>query len=368
MNSVDLLRGAVMIIMALDHSRDLWSDAHFDPLDLSRTTPALFLTRWITHFCAPVFVFLAGTSVWLQESRGKSKRELSRFLVTRGLWLIFLELTWVHIVWAFDFHWRLQILQIIWVLGVSMIALAALIHLPLWAVATVGVGMCVFHNLLDGRLPPTWWATILHIQAPLYSGEDHLVFVIYPLIPWIGVMAAGYAFGRLLAKRRAIALLGGAMVVAFLVLRSINGYGDPHRWTSQRSGLYTLLSFIDCAKYPPSLDYLLMTLGPALLLLAVLHRADVGDVHPVVVFGRVPMFYYLLHIPLLSLSVGVIYYMQYGNRLFDVHDPMDIPPGFGFSLPIVYLAWIGAVAILYFPCRAWARLKRERRSSWLSYL
>lgn len=356
----------MMIIMALDHARDLWSDAYFNPLDLSRTTLALFLTRWITHFCAPVFVFLAGTSVWLQESRGKSKREVSRFLVTRGLWLIFLELTWVHIAWAFDFHWRFLILQVIWVLGVSMIVLAALIHLPLWAVATVGVGMCVFHNLLDDRLPHTWWATILHIQAPLYPGEDHFVFLVYPLIPWIGVMAAGYAFGRLLENRRAIAFLGGAMVVAFMALRSINVYGDLHRWTPQQSGLYTLLSFIDCAKYPPSLDYLLMTLGPALLLLAALHRADVDDAHPVVVFGRVPMFYYLLHIPLLSLSVGVSYYAQYG--MFRIRGPMDIPPGYGFSLPIVYMVWIGAVAILYFPCRAWARLKRERRSWWLSYL
>lgn len=357
-----------MIIMALDHTRDLWSDAHVDPLDLLQTTPALFFTRWITHFCAPVFVFLAGTSVWLQESYGKSKRELSLFLVTRGLWLIFLELTWVHIVWAFDFQWRIQVLQVIWALGASMIVLAALIHLPLWAVVTVGVGMCLFHNLLDDRLPRTWWATILHIQAPLYSGGTHLVFIIYPLIPWVGVMAAGYAFARLLPHRRAITFLGGAMVAAFIILRSINIYGDPHRWAPQRSSLYTLLSFINCTKYPPSLDYLLMTLGPAVLLLALLHRVDANDAHPVAVFGRVPVFYYLLHIPLLSLGIAAIYYKQYNNSLVHINGPMDVPVGFGFSLPVVYLTWIAVVAILYLPCRAWARLKDQRRSWWLRYL
>jgi uncharacterized membrane protein len=368
LDSVDLVRGGVMIIMALDHARDLWSNVHFDPLDLSKTTPILFLTRWITHFCAPVFVFLAGTSIYLQRARGKSKSELSRFLVTRGLWLILLELTWVHLAWAFDYHWRFQILQVIWVFGVSMIVMAALIHLPLAVVAVLGLGMCVFHNLLDGRLPETWWATILHVQGPLYPSERHFVFLAYPLIPWIGVMASGYAFGGLLSNRRAVALVGAAMVLAFVVVRGINGYGDPQPWQTQRSFGYTVLSFIDCAKYPPSLDYLLMTLGPALLVLAALHRTRVGESNPVLVFGRVPLFYYMMHIPLLSISVGTVYFIKYGSRVFQIHGPMHIPSDFGFSLSVVYAAWIAAVVILYFPCRAWARRKRERPTWWLSYL
>jgi uncharacterized membrane protein len=300
-DSIDLLRGIVMVIMMLDHTRDFVHNAtyQFDPADLSRTNVALFLTRWVTHFCAPVFVFLAGTGAFLQLSRGKSKADLSRFLVTRGIWLIVLELTLVRLGVTFSFDVRmLGFLQVIWVIGVSMIVLAALIYLPLKIVGAFGLVMIAFHNLLDDFRVTSWrgpdtpvpgfgekvWM-LLH-QAfeafPVAGFPSPVLIVIYPLVPWVGVMAAGYAFGRLYEwdaqrRRRLLLLIGGTATALFVLLRAVNVYGDPSEWSTQKNALFTLLSFINTTKYPPSLLFLLMPPGPSLLALRSAERRVVYD-------------------------------------------------------------------------------------------
>ncbi len=289
-DSIDLLRGIVMVIMMLDHTRDfVHRDAYlFDPTDLTKTNLALFFTRWITHFCAPVFVFLAGTGAYLQFTRGKSKKDLSRFLVTRGFWLIVLEFTLVRLGATFSFDYRFfGMMQVIWVIGVSMIVLAVVIHLPLRIIAGFGLAMIGLHNLLDRfhvqgwRGPespvPTVWAKLFIILHQAYEPfpvlwffPSPVVFVLYPLIPWIGVMAAGYAFGALYQmsaepRRRLLLIMGSVATLMFIVVRAINLYGDPSRWSKQSTLSFTIVSFLNTTKYPPSLLYLLMTLGPALL-------------------------------------------------------------------------------------------------------
>jgi uncharacterized membrane protein len=379
-DSVDVLRGLVMVIMALDHTRDYFSNARFDPLDLSRTTPALFFTRWITHFCAPVFVFLAGTGAFLSGARGRAKRDLSRFLWTRGLWLVVVEVTIVSFGWSFDFGLHDIALQVIWAIGWSMVVLAALVRLPTAAVGGIGMTIIALHNLLDPIRPERfgdfgWVWKIVHVPswAPIASPGGHRFMLIYPLVPWIGVMAAGYAFGSVFTweaarRKRFLAFCGCGLVVLFVVLRWSNAYGDPHPWTVQKNGVYTLLSFVNCEKYPPSLLYLLMTLGPAILLLALLDRPAGPFASKVCVYGRVPFFYYVLHIPLIhAMSVGV-FFAKYGPSVFKYNMANPPPPDFGFGLPLVYLFWAVAVAILYRPCRWFADLKARRRDVWLSYL
>lgn len=382
LDSVDLLRGLVMVIMALDHTRDFFHSGAllFDPTDLSRTTPALFFTRWITHFCAPVFVFLAGTGAFLSLSRGRTKKDLSWFLVTRGLWLILLELTVIHVGLFFDLNYHFAFVQVIWAVGWSMIALAALLHLPLRAVAAFGVFVCVGHNLLDRVSPESfgsfaWLWRVLHVPGPIQSGGGGFTFfVAYPLIPWIGVMAAGYAFGALLRleerrRRRVLLTLGVGLTLAFVVLRATNFYGDPQPWSRQpRGALYTFLSFVNCQKYPPSLLYLLMTLGPAISLLPVLERARGALARFFLVYGRVPLFYYLPHFYLLHVAAAAFALARYGSQAVSVLPGGQPPPGYGYRLWVVYLVWITAVLLLYFPCRFWARLKQRKRSAWLSYL
>ena len=383
LDSVDLLRGLVMLIMALDHTRDFFHSAapFFDPTDLSKATPALFLTRWITHFCAPVFVFLAGTGAFLSRARGKSRRDLSWFLLTRGAWLILLEVTLVRLGWMFDFSYGYVFVQVIWALGWSMILLAGLIHLPLRVIAGLGLLLIVGHNLLDrftaasfGRWRALW--LILHEPGTLHTGAPFpggFTFdVRYPLIPWLGVMAVGYAFGRLLElpderRRKTLYRLGLGLTVAFVIIRATNLYGDPRPWAVQQSPLYTFFSFINCEKYPPSLLYLLMTLGPAIALLPLLERWPGALARFVTTFGRVPLFYYLLHIFLLHLLAVVFNIARYGRRIGEVF-ANGLPPDYGFNLLIVYAVWLGAILVLYPPCRWWARLKARRRSAWLSYL
>ena len=332
-DSIDLLRGIVMVIMMLDHTRDfIHRDVFlgFDPTDLSHTNVMLFFTRWITHFCAPTFVFLAGTGAYLQFVRGKSKKDLSRFLVTRGLWLIVLEFTLIRISVTFNVDYRfLGAMQVIWAIGVSMIVLAALIHLPLRVVGAFGIAMIVLHNLLD-RIHVQGWQgpnspvpgygaklfILLHqpFEAfPVVWWPSPVVFVLYPLIPWVGVMAAGYAFGAVYQwdaqrRRRFLVRLGSAAIVLFVVLRAINHYADPSHWSRQDTIAFTILSFLNTTKYPPSLAFLLMTLGPALLALAWFEsnkggRASqpqglVGKLRGAfITFGRVPLFFYLLQWP-----------------------------------------------------------------------
>jgi uncharacterized membrane protein len=396
-DAIDLLRGIVMVIMMLDHTRDFIhnASAQFDPADLSRTNIALFFTRWITHFCAPVFVFLAGTGAYLQLSRGKSKAELSRFLVTRGIWLIVLELTLVRLGVTFSFDIRMfGFLQVIWVIGVSMIVLAALIYLPVKVVGAFGLVMIALHNLLDGFRVAGWhgpespvpgfWARVwilLH-QAfevfPIVWFPSPVVIVIYPLVPWIGVMAAGYAFGRLYEldaqrRRRLLLISGGAATVLFVVVRALNVYGDPAEWSNQKNAVLTLLSFLNTTKYPPSLLFLLMTLGPSILALAAFESSRGGGWFRefFVTFGRVPLFFYLLQWPVAHL-ISLLLHLAFGKPtawLFQTPiDWIDGLPPKGFNLGVVYLCWIAGVLLLYPVCKWFAGVKQRRKDWWLSYL
>ncbi|HWA26380.1 MAG TPA: heparan-alpha-glucosaminide N-acetyltransferase domain-containing protein [Lacunisphaera sp.] len=382
LESVDLLRGVVMIVMALDHTRDYF---HFgtlhglDPLDLDRTSVPLFLTRWITHYCAPIFSFLAGTGVFLAMTRGKSKAEMSRFLVTRGLWLVFLELTYVKWAWTFSVDPHFFIGAVIWVLGWSMIVLAALIHLPLRGIAAFGLGMIFLHNSLDGLRPAdfgTWsgvWK-VLHVRGPVALTPTITLRAGYSLIPWIGVMATGYVFGAIYrwdaAKRRAwLVRVGLACVVLFVVLRTTNVYGNLLPRAPQPTALRSILAALDCTKYPPSLSYLLMTLGPGLLLLAWFERGTPGWLRPALVFGRVPFLYYMLHLPLIHGLAWAWFRWHHGRADFLGFLAEGTPPAdAGFSLPATYLVWAGVIVALYPVCRWFAEYKRRHRDvAWLSY-
>ena len=376
-----------MIIMALDHTRDFFSkDLAFDPTDLGRTFPALFLTRWITHYCAPVFIFLAGTGAFLSTGRGKSRGELSRFLLTRGLWLVLLELTWVRCLgWQFNFDLHFTFGAVIWAIGWSMVALAVLVFLPLRWVTAFGLLMIASHNLFDSVKPESWGSLgwlwkILHSGGMILPAKGYRFAAGYPLVPWIGVMAAGYGFGSLLLRepverRRWLFGLGATLTLLFILLRAINIYGDPRPWSGQKNSLFTLFSFINCHKYPPSLLYLLMTLGPALLVLAALDRGMFRWLKPLLVFGRVPLFYYLLHLPLIHGLAVLASYWAYGRADWWFANPPEGPDApilrpadYGYGLPVVYLVWIGVVLVLYPVCRWFAGVKRRRRDPWLSYL
>jgi uncharacterized membrane protein len=371
--SVDILRGLVMVLMALDHVRDFFTDARFDPLDLSQTNAPLFLTRWITHFCAPTFVLLAGISAYL-TGRGCTRAELSRFLLTRGLWLVVLEVTLMSLVWTFNVRYDHGLfLQVIWAIGVSMIVLAALVHLPLPTIAVGSIVVIFGHNLLDGIEPqslgawaPLW--SLLHVSGPMPHA-----FVAYPLIPWIAVMSLGYCSGALFdvepqRRTQRFLYLGAASLTAFVLLRTTNVYGDPADWMLQGTTQQTLLAFVNVQKYPPSLQYLLLTLGAASVLLVAFESAR-GKLSEVLrTFGRVPLFFYVLHIALAHLAAGIIALaMGYGTALLS-DDFMSLPQQWGFGLPVVYLAWLLVVATLYPACRWFAAVKRQRDDWWLSYL
>lgn len=367
---VDLVRGGAMVVMALDHVRDFFSHSRFDPTDLALTSPSLFLTRWVTHFCAPVFVLLAGASAWL-HGRRLSRGELSRFLLVRGLWLVVLELTVVRFGWTFNFAYDFSFAQVIWAIGWSMVALAGLVWLPVPVVATFAVVMIAGHNLLDGRGGDRFglWA-LFHTGGLLPLGPGGALFVVYPLVPWIGVMALGWALGGWLERRPRLAVLGFAMTAAFIVLRSRGGYGDPHPWHAEPRALYTALSFVNTTKYPPSLLFLLMTLGPGLVLLALAERVPARLARPLVVFGRVPLFYYVLHLPLIhALAVASAWWSGWPLApLFSSPFIVAAPPGYGFRLAIVYAVWAAVVVALFPACRWFADLKHRRHDRWLSYL
>ena len=371
--SIDILRGLVMVLMALDHVRDFFSNVRFDPLDLAQTSAPLFLTRWVTHFCAPTFVLLAGVSAYLMSQRC-SRADLSRFLFTRGLWLAALEVTFMSLVWTFNVRYDHGLfLQVIWAIGVSMMVLALLVHLPMRAIALFSVVVICGHNFLDSIEPQDFgaWASlwsVLHVFGPIPHA-----FVAYPLIPWIAVMSLGYCIGALFELGREQRVqrfmwLGTASLVAFVVLRAPNVYGDPSDWTLQGTTLNTLLSFVNVQKYPPSLHYLLITLGVGFLLLAAFESAR-GKVSEVLrTFGQVPLFFYVLHVALAHLAAGIVgSAMGFGYALLTA-DFMLVPQQWGFSLPVVYLAWILVVATLYPACRWFAAVKRRRSDWWLSYL
>jgi uncharacterized membrane protein len=432
--SIDFLRGVVMMIMLLDHTRDFVHHGAFlsDPTEPVTTNVPLFFTRWITHYCAPTFVFLSGISIYLQKMNGKSTGELSRFLFTRGLWLIILEFTVVRFGFVFNLDYSfVGMAQVIWVIGVSMIVMAGLIYLPVWIVGAFGVVMIFFHNLLDGfQVPPATafggtpppdvsqliWM-VLHQQGVFPVGDTSSAFIAYPLIPWVGVMAAGYALGVLYEwdsarRKKWLVALGLVATALFVVMRFVNVYGDPEPWFSrtafvekmtaraateqsteggpgdvsptqvlemvERSPLsnstFTLLSFLNTHKYPPSLLFLLMTLGPAMIILALTDRISGKAIWQriAITFGRVPMFFYLLQFPvahamgiLLSLMAG----KDIGYYFMNMPESMTMAPAdHGFTLPVVYAAWIAGLIILYPICWWWGNLKRRNKHWALSYL
>jgi len=392
LESIDLLRGLVMIVMALDHVRDFFSERLYEnPTDLQKTTPGIFLTRWVTHYCAPTFIFLAGTAAFLSGTRGKSRAELSWFLFTRGLWLAFFEVVINRMLWMFNFDRLHHGAGVFWAIGWAMVVLSGLVYLPVAVVALFGVLMIALHNLLDPLTAsqvglPDWLWVILHspgeatVAEVIVSGESYRITfgTGYCLIPWVGVMAAGYGFGVLFllereVRRRWFFLIGAALCVGFIVLRRMNDYGDPHPWVKQSSDLWTFLSFLNCTKYPPSLLYLLMTLGPAILALALFDQPLGSWAQPILTFGRVPLFFYLLHIPLIHGGAVLCDYLRFGWSPLAWAGPWEvhkeaIPESYGLSLGMVYVVWIGVLFVLYPPCRWFAGVKRRHRNVWLSYL
>ena len=381
--SVDVVRGVAIILMALDHSRDFFGDLAADPTALATTTPALFFTRWITHFCAPAFFLLTGTGACLALGK-MPKAELARYLVARGLWLIFLELVVMRFALQFNIDYQVTIVTVLWALGWAMIALAGLIWLPIPLIAAIGIVMVAGHNLLDGisaasfgPLAPLW--TILHAPGIVFNNGRFLVVISYVLIPWTGVTALGFCLGTLFQedaeRRRAWLLwLGIGLSVAFLILRLANLYGDPAPWVWQRSPLWTLISFLNVTKYPPSLLFLLMTLGPVLLLLRAFETRTPRIFQPALIIGKVPLFFFVLHFFLIHLLAVLVSELRYGEigemfRSPDLgHFPFSPPPGWGQPLPVIYAIWIAVVLILYPLCRWYAQVKQRSKSWWLSYL
>lgn len=382
--SLDLLRGAVMVLMALDHVRV------YSGLPAGGPEPGIFFTRWVTHFCAPAFIFLAGTAAFLNGRKLGNPGALARFLVGRGAWLVLLELTLLRLAWTFNLDYAHYLLAgVIWAIGCCMIILAGLVRLPPAVVTAAGVVLIAGHNVVDPFLPrlmpavqqtgSAWIWQILYFGGPIQVGEHGPpLFVLYSIVPWVGVMAAGYGFGTVIqmepGRRRQWCLrLGLGAVAAFLLLRGFNLYGDPRPWGSPDSPYPQLLSFLNTNKYPASLLFLLMTLGPTIALIPLAERARGWLADALVTFGRVPFFYYVLHIPLIhatALLVSVVRTGAIDPWLFANHPVMNPPPpaGYVWSLGLLYLVFAAVVVVLYFPCRWFARLKRRRSNRWLGYL
>jgi uncharacterized membrane protein len=388
-SSIDLMRGIVMVIMALDHSRDFFHHGAllggYDPTNMTTTTPAIFFTRWITHFCAPTFVMLAGTSIYLSTQR-KTKNELSLFLLSRGLWLIFIEVVVMRFSFFFNFYYDLTVLQVIWAIGASMVCMSLLTRLPYGAVVAIGFAILFGHNAFDAiPLKPGdsfYEAWILIRQAGFFPISDTgaAFFVPYPILPWLGIMILGFGLGKIFksdfdpARRRKLLLIIGTSAIAlFAVLRFINGYGDPAPWSVQKNALYTLMSFINTTKYPVSLMYTLMTLGPILILLSLFERVKMPALKPFIVFGRVPLFYYILHFYLIHI-ISLILFMNKTGKSFSELD-FHIDKSFGgitleggYSLFWAYVGWLSVVVALYPLCRWYNEYKSRHQQWWLSYL
>jgi uncharacterized membrane protein len=375
----------VIIIMAIDHVRGYFhAGAHTsNPTDLSTTYPALFFTRWITHFCAPVFVFLAGTSASLISQR-KTPSELSRFLFTRGLWLMFMELTIVNLAWYFDPHFSFFAFAVIWALGVSMVALAVLVYLPRNIILAIGLIILFGHNLLDsyhieGNTPGAFIWAMLHDSGVSFNFMGRTFRVLYPVLPWIGIMALGYSLGSLYAKeilpekrKKTLLIIGGSVILLFVLIRASNIYGDSSKWSVQESPMFTLMSFLNTTKYPPSLLYALMTLGPALIFLALMEKPLGNWVRPILHFGRVPMFFYLLHLYLIHILATIALVLN-GNDWHETILSRGLrnfnPEGYGFSLPIVFFVWAIVILCLYPLCKWYDAYKSQHKEKWwLSYL
>ncbi len=377
LGSIDLLRGVVILLMALDHTRDFLAGSAQNPRDV--TDPALFLTRWVTHLCAPTFILLAGVSAYLYGTRGRSRGDVSRFLLKRGLWLVLVEFTLVGFGWNLTVGTGLLVAQVIWAIGLSMIVLAALVHLPRWSIVAIAVALVAGHDLLDGVRAETlgeasWIWNILHQQGLLRISPGVALLVVYPLLPWPAVMALGYALGPVLQRapaerRRFLLTTGAALTAGFVVLRAFNVYGDPAPWVAQATALGTVLSFLNCEKYPPSLLYLLMTLGPALLLLGLFDRAEGKVAAWITTYGRVPFLFYVAHLPVIHLVALALAWLTIGEAGWLIGNFVPPKPaGYGLSLPGVYVAWAAILLALYPLCRWFSALKARRHDWWLSYL
>lgn len=385
--SIDLIRGAVMILMAIDHVRV------YSGIPAGGPTAAIFFTRWVTHFCAPAFIFLAGTSIFLYA---RKHADVSRYLLIRGVWLIILEFTFLRLAWTFNLDFRhYEMAGVIWVIGVCMILMAGLVKLPVAAAGALGVAIIAAHNLMDSHIgkviegldssPLSGLWKVLYVgffAGPIRFGPDGPnLIVLYSIIPWIGVMAAGYAFGKIVTsqpeRRRQLCLAIGLSAIAlFLVLRGFNLYGDPRPWHGPmpgRSAMPAMFSFLNTSKYPASFLFLLMTLGPIITVIPLLEEAKGAMARSITLFGRVPFFYYMLHIPLihaLALLVSKVRLGYVSPWLFTNH-PMgnpEPPEGYVWSLPLLYLVWGIAIVILYFACRWFAALKTRRNDWWLRYI
>jgi uncharacterized membrane protein len=385
--SIDLIRGAVMIIMAIDHVRV------YSGLPAGGPTPGIFFTRWITHFCAPAFIFLAGSSIFFYA---RKHNQVSRFLVIRGLWLIFLELTVLRLAWTFNFDFaHYEMAGVLWVIGWCMIAMAVFVKLPLPVAAIFGVVVIAAHNLMDshiGNILPTLnsdrfsglWKILYFgfFAGPVQFGADGPnLTVLYSIIPWIGVMAAGYAFGKILTfdpprRNRLCLMIGLGAIALFLVLRGFNLYGDPRPWHAPKPESFqppAALSFLNCSKYPASLSFLLMTLGPIIALIPVLQNTRGALARIITIFGRVPFFYYVLHVFLIHLLALLVSKIRLGfvsPWLFTNH-PMgnpEAPDGYTWTLPLLYLVWAIAIVILYPACRRFSDFKARSNAAWLKYI
>lgn len=384
--SIDILRGVVMIIMALDHTRDYFYYGSFfsDPMDLETTTPFLFFTRFITHYCAPIFVFLAGTSAFLYGSK-KTKPELFKFLFTRGLWLIFLEITLNNLLWKFDITFSRVILQVIWAIGLSMIALSMLVFLSRKALLILGIIIVAGHNLLDGivmqgnSLQSIVWY-ILHQATIIKVSDASDIGIFYSILPWIGVMLLGYSLGYLYQKdfnpsirKKWLLRIGSRALILFFIMRGLNVYGDLVPWATQDTTSKTIMSFFKVSKYPPSLAYVLITIGPALLFLYAFELAKNKITDFFLVFGRVPLFYYFLHILVIHVF-AIIGILIFGGNWQDMILTKEafskgILINYGYSLFVVYMVWIGVIILLYFPSKKYMLYKANNKEKWwLSYL
>lgn len=383
-HSLDILRGLVIVLMAIDHVRDMWSVEAFQPEDLSQTSPEYFFTRWITHFCAPVFVFLAGTSSFLYQQKIKDTKALSQFLLIRGLWLIFIEIMVVNFSWALGFFWSEWgfFLQVIWAIGVAMIALAGLVWLSDKMILLIALIMIFGHNALNFIVPAdlgsfSWVWKMLHETGyqGLSTSRNWGVYFAYPMIPWIGVMAAGYVFGNIMtltAERRTQWLyrLGLGCIILFVALRLSNLYGDTADWETQKNVLFTIMSFLNTQKYPPSLLYLLMTLGPAFLLLVFFEQKSFKWFGFFRIFGRVPFFFYVLHFIVIHLTSILYFKLAYGEwfDLTNTQNPANWPEFYQPSLLRLYLAWAVIVVLFYFLCQWFDRYKSTHKQWWLKFL
>ncbi len=386
-NSIDLLRGIVIILMALDHTRMYFGDGSWfaDPTNLSTTTPLLFFTRWITHFCAPIFIFLAGTSAALYGARQQNTRQLFRYLLTRGLWLIFLELVVVNFAWTFDITFSFRFLQVIWAIGVCMVVLAFLVYLPKWAIFVFGIVVVAGHNLLDpiqveGTTAPALIWYLLHQKQVVVFGPDSVVDVVYPLIPLVGLIALGYVFGTFylpgfspIARRKWLLRIGIAAILMFIILRGFNLYGDPNPWSQQPTLVNSILSFLNTTKYPTSLEYLLMTIGPGLIFLALTENVHNRITGVILTFGRVSLFFYIAHIFVIHfLALAALEISGWSWTEYIVTAEAFLSQrlaGFGFTLYVVYLVWVLVLLVMY-PLSRWYRVykKRHPEQKLLSYI